>query len=81
VRVLARGTQDTTVDETTPAANPQVGQGFFYLIEQVTSEGAVGYGTESAPWPRVPGSCDGGCPGVVIAGGAGGGTGGGTTRR
>jgi hypothetical protein len=68
VRVLARGTQGTTVDETASSPTPQVGHGFFYLIEQVTGEGAVGYGTESTPWPRVPASCDGGCPGTPVAG-------------
>jgi len=79
VRVLARGTQGSSVDETAPAA-PPVGQGYFYLIEQVTAWGATGYGTESAPWPRVPGSCEGGCPGAGTVG-AGGGPGGDTTRR
>jgi subtilisin family serine protease len=79
VHVLARGTTDTSVIEATPGPAPAVGQGFFYLIEQVTSIGAVGYGTESAPWPRVPESCDGGCPGAAIA--TSGGTGGGTVRR
>ena len=68
VRVLARGATVTTVDETAPAPEPPVGQGFFYLVEQVTGEGAVGYGTETAPWPRVPSSCDGGCPGAPGAG-------------
>jgi hypothetical protein len=80
VVVLARRISGTTVLEPIPSPNPEVGQGFFYLIEQVTSQGAVGYGTESAPWPRVPVSCVGGCPGegVTAPGGIGGG---GAVRR
>jgi hypothetical protein len=83
VRVLARGTMETSVSEASPGAAPAVGQGFFYLIEQVTTAGAVGYGTETGPWPRIPDACDGGCPGAEIPGSAdGGGTGsGGTARR
>jgi hypothetical protein len=63
VRVLARETAQTTVSETTTAPGPAVGRGYFFLIQQRTAAGPVGYGTETAPWPRVPGTCDGGCPG------------------
>jgi subtilisin family serine protease/sugar lactone lactonase YvrE len=62
VVVLGRGTQQTSLEEPIPSPAPAVGQGFFFLIEQVTSRGPVGYGTESAAWPRVPESCTGGCP-------------------
>ena len=73
VHVLARGTTQPTATEPDGAAagdggTPAVGAGYFYLVQQVTSRGAAGYGTESAPWPRVPGSCDGGCPGAPPAG-------------
>jgi hypothetical protein len=66
VAVLARGTTATSATEPTTAdgSAPPVGGGWFYLIQQVTDRGAVGYGTESAPWPRVPDDCDGGCPGA-----------------
>jgi hypothetical protein len=62
VRVVARGTLDTAATEPTASPTPQAGHAFFYLIEQRTELGASGYGTESAPWPRVPASCDLGCP-------------------
>ena len=29
--------------------------------------GGTGWGSEPAPWPREPGSCDGGCPGQADA--------------
>jgi hypothetical protein len=62
VTVLARGTSDTALVEGAGASMPQVGEAFFYLIQPRTERGGLGYGTESAPWPRVPASCDGGCP-------------------
>jgi hypothetical protein len=65
VRVLARSTTQTTTSETSTAPAPAVGQGFFYLIQEHTDLGASGYGTETGPWPRVPGACDGGCPGAT----------------
>jgi VCBS repeat protein/HYR domain-containing protein/thrombospondin type 3 repeat protein len=64
VTVLARGTMLTSTTEPGGASNPEVGHGFFYLAQQWTDHGPVGYGTESAPRPRVPESCDGGCPGA-----------------
>jgi hypothetical protein len=66
VQVLAQGTTGTTLTEPVTAAMPAVGKGLFYLIQQHTAEGAVGYGTESAPLPRAPESCDGGCPGATM---------------
>jgi len=60
VQVLARSTLATTLTEPPGSPTPAVGHGIFYLIQQRTDAGAVGYGTETGPWPRVPGSCDGG---------------------
>ncbi|HYV86052.1 MAG TPA: FG-GAP-like repeat-containing protein [Patescibacteria group bacterium] len=79
VQVLARSTTATSLTEPT-AATPAVGHAFFYLIQQHTDLGAAGYGTETGPWPRVPGSCDGGCDvaGAPPPGGSGGGS---PTRR
>jgi hypothetical protein len=62
VAVLARATSQTSLIEPSDAPVPAVGQGYFYLIEQRTDRGGVGYGSEPAPWPREPTSCDGGCP-------------------
>jgi hypothetical protein len=60
VRVLARATPDAWLDE--PPSTPEPGRAFFYLIRQRVPTGPSGYGTESAPWPRVPAACEGGCP-------------------
>jgi len=84
VHVLARATTQPTATEPDGAAagdggTPAVGAGYFYLIQQVTSRGAAGYGTETGPWPRLPGSCDGGCPGSPPTGATTAGTGGGPT--
>ncbi|HYV17497.1 MAG TPA: choice-of-anchor D domain-containing protein [Verrucomicrobiae bacterium] len=60
VRVLARGTSATSFVDAAPA--PPRGSVIVYLV-QVHAAGIVtGYGTESAPWPRVPATCEGGCP-------------------
>ncbi|HEV8199944.1 MAG TPA: choice-of-anchor D domain-containing protein [Candidatus Polarisedimenticolia bacterium] len=60
VRVLARGTSATSFVDAAPA--PPRGSVMVYLV-QVHAAGIVtGYGTESAPWPRVPATCEGGCP-------------------
>jgi hypothetical protein len=64
VRVLGRLVTGTTVTEPTGSPTPAVGEGYFYLIQARTDVTGSGYGTESGPWPRVPGSCDGGCPGL-----------------
>jgi hypothetical protein len=64
VAVLARGTTLTTVSEPMTTAVPPVGDAFFYLVQERTADrGGTGWGSEPAPWPREPGSCDGGCPG------------------
>jgi hypothetical protein len=62
VKVLARGTTETSFSEGSAGAIPPPGAAFFYLIQPRNDRGGVGYGTESAPWARVPASCDGGCP-------------------
>jgi hypothetical protein len=62
VSVLARSTSQTSLSEPSNAPVPPVGQGYFYLIQQRTDRGGVGWGSEPAPWPREPTSCDGGCP-------------------
>jgi len=81
VTVLARGTTATTVTESASLPMPAPGSGYFYLVQQWSGErGAVGWGSEPAPWPRVPASCEGGCPGVA-ASAPGGGTAESPTRR
>jgi len=66
VRVLAAGQTGTSYSEGTTGATPPVGKAFFYLLQSRDGAGrATGYGTESAPWPRQPSSCDGGCPAEV----------------
>jgi N-acetylneuraminic acid mutarotase len=62
VRVLARGTTQTSLTEGAVGEIPAPGKATFYLIQSRTDRGGGGYGTESSPWPRVPASCDGGCP-------------------
>ena len=76
VRVLATGQTGTSYTEgatgTSAVAGsgslagpvPAPGKAFFYLVQSRDAQGmASGYGTESAPWPQLPASCDGGCPG------------------
>lgn len=63
VSVLTRNTALTTVSEPMTAPTPPVGEAYFYLVQQRTPDrGASGWGSEPAPWPRTPGSCEGGCP-------------------
>jgi hypothetical protein len=64
VRALARSTTITSLTETSGAAVPPPGRAFFYLIQQHTPV-PVGYGTESAPLPRVATICEDGCPGAT----------------
>lgn len=65
VTVLARGTSATGVAEAGGLPDPQPGHAFFYLVQQWTDRGAVGWSSEPAPWPRAPAACDGGCPGAA----------------
>jgi hypothetical protein len=62
VRVLSRGTTLTTTDEGTAGMTPPLGRAVVYVIQARDQKGGTGYGTESAPWPRLPESCDTGCP-------------------
>jgi hypothetical protein len=74
VAVLARNTALTTVSEPLTTTVPPVGDAFFYLVQERTAErGATGWGSEPAPWPRQPESCEGGCPSVTEGTAAGGG--------
>ena len=61
-KVLARGTTETSLTEGAVGEIPPPGRALFFLIQLRSDHGGMGYGTESAPWPRVPASCDGGCP-------------------
>jgi len=67
VRVPARMIATTSLVEGTPtfspSAIPPVGSAFFYLVQYRDVSGPSGFGTESAPLPSEPLSCDGGCPG------------------
>jgi hypothetical protein len=74
VSVLARNTTLTSVSEPSSTPVPEVGETFFYLVQERTADRATGWGSEPAPWPRAPGSCEGGCPSVTgstVAGGEG----------
>jgi hypothetical protein len=62
VRVLARGTDKTHVQEDPRFPEPPPGRAFIYLAQPRNEYGGAGYGTESVPWPRTPDSCEGGCP-------------------
>jgi hypothetical protein len=62
VRVLASGTMQTSFSEGTAGGIPATGTALFYLIQSRTPQDGDGFGTESAPWPRVPDACDPGCP-------------------
>ncbi|HXU13144.1 MAG TPA: VCBS repeat-containing protein, partial [Candidatus Binatia bacterium] len=52
------------------ATQPAAGRAFFYLVQYRDGDGMSGFGTESAPWPSEPVSCDGGCPGTEPQGAA-----------
>jgi hypothetical protein len=62
VRVLGRGTTETSFSESAAEPLPPTGTAFFYLVQSRSDHGGTGFGTESAPWPRVPDVCVGGCP-------------------
>ncbi|HUD71216.1 MAG TPA: VCBS repeat-containing protein [Dongiaceae bacterium] len=62
VEVLARGFVETSLVEPSLDSIPPVGAAWFYLIQQRMPAGPAGYGTESAPWPRIPTACGSGCP-------------------
>ncbi|HET6279011.1 MAG TPA: kelch repeat-containing protein [Candidatus Polarisedimenticolia bacterium] len=62
VRVLARETTVPTADEGAAGTIPPLGGAVLYFIQMRDEQGGTGYGTESAPWPRQPDACEGGCP-------------------
>jgi hypothetical protein len=43
--------------ESPPGPVPPVGSAYFYLVQYHDANGPSGYGSEGAPWPRVPGTC------------------------
>jgi subtilisin family serine protease len=61
-QVLARATAATSIDEGVDGPVPPLGEAIIYLIQQRTDAGGTGYGTATAPWPRLPAACPGGCP-------------------
>jgi hypothetical protein len=67
VRVLAAGVPAPSASEDVTAVMPALGQGFFYVAQSRGPNGMSGYGTESAPLPSEPASCDGRCPGLAPA--------------
>jgi hypothetical protein len=62
VRVLAREITSTTLSEEAGVAAPPPGAAHFYLVQSRGADGPSGFGTESAPFPRIASSCDAGCP-------------------
>ena len=62
VGVLARGTTGTSLSEGATGRIPATNSALIYFIQPRTDRGGTGFGTESAPWPRLPDVCDGGCP-------------------
>lgn len=62
VEVLGAGVTGTSLLDSPARLSPAIGQVVFYLAQYHDDSGPTGYGTESAPWPRVPTSCTGGCP-------------------
>jgi hypothetical protein len=62
VRVLGRGMPETGLEDAGDGVTPAPGTAYFYLVQQRTDQGGVGYGTATAPWPRAPSSCEGECP-------------------
>ncbi len=61
VEVIGRSVTGTS--HVLPAGDtPAVGHVRFYLMQQRTAVGGVGYGTESAALPRIPSACASGCP-------------------
>jgi hypothetical protein len=48
---------------------PDLGKAFFYLVQELSRGRTSGFGTESAPLPREPASCEAGCPPTTSEGG------------
>jgi len=62
VHVLARATTLTSATEGAASPAPPVGHAWFYLVQERIGGFGAGFGTVTAPWPRRPDSCSGGCP-------------------
>jgi hypothetical protein len=62
VRVLARGQAGTSWSEAADGLVPAPGRALFYLVQSRAGGTGSGFGTESAPLPREPVLCEGGCP-------------------
>jgi hypothetical protein len=62
VSVPARATTFTFLADGAGAPSPPVGHALFYLVQERFDGAGSGFGTATAPWPRVPDSCTGGCP-------------------
>jgi hypothetical protein len=60
--VLGRGMSVTNVTEGAADLVPPLGEAILYFIQARTAQGGAGYGTATAPWPRVAIDCEGGCP-------------------
>lgn len=60
--VVGRGLLEPTWFEVSGDPETSPGTIRFYLVQFHDSRGGTGFGTESAPWPREPTSCEGGCP-------------------
>lgn len=63
VQMLASGTAMTGYTEEAAGRLPETGKVFFYLVQYRDGPNVSGWGTESAPWPEEPTSCNAGCTG------------------
>ncbi len=67
VTVPARETAVTSWTGGGMADNPALGRAFFYLVQSRDAQlRPSGFGTESVPLPRLPASCESGCPGDIV---------------
>jgi sugar lactone lactonase YvrE len=62
VQVLARNLNAASWREPKSTPPPAPGRTRFYLVQSRAGTRTSGFGTESAPLPRLPTSCAGGCP-------------------
>jgi hypothetical protein len=64
VTVLAAGTTVYDHHEApAPDVAPAVGHVYFYVMQVRAADGSRGgYGSDTAPLPREPAFCNGGCP-------------------
>jgi hypothetical protein len=62
VQVLGRDLNAASWREPKNTPPPAPGRARFYLVQSRAGTTTSGFGTESAPLPRLPASCAGGCP-------------------